>query len=277
MGRRHSHTRAGAASSSCRALPGKFQVITPSRLQRTSPPPPPPQKKKKNKTKSYLYVVEYNVDLSRELEIITKSKPEEERLQFKKKEHVRIDKKYSDKMGTIFSILDPRLGDVWKEKVFSLRWLEVFLEKIECAAIVTLGDLSSLCDLTSPMLLPHDYPLQAYMEEIKLEARNHMFVSMRTRDSKSEYKGTCKVESSQSKATEIDQAAQRVVYRYLFALVKEDKLKELPIQCLPWCDLESVNCMYQANMRDLSSWELANDPWWIDLKPRAILARARTF
>ncbi len=81
------------------------------------------------------------------------------------------------------------------------------------AATVTLGDLSSLCDLTSPLLLPHDYTLQAYMEEIKLEARNHMFVSMRTRDAKSEYKGTRKGESTQSKATELDQAAQRVVYR----------------------------------------------------------------
>ncbi|MCO5614906.1 hypothetical protein L7F22_069191 [Adiantum nelumboides] len=231
----------------------------------------------------------------------------------------------------ILIILDPCLGDVWKEKVFSLRfegkdcintlgklkslaliekqiekrvnllslldaskrmremyfvpsgdidyrgWLskKFFLEKIECAAIVTLGDLSSLCDLTSPMLLLHDYPLQAYMEEIKLEARNHMFVSMRTRDSKSEYKGTRIAKSSQSKATELDQAAQRVVYRYLFALVKEGKLKELPVQCLPWCDLEGVSCMYPPNMRDLSSWELANDPWWIDLKPGVILARER--
>ncbi|MCO5563306.1 hypothetical protein L7F22_016946 [Adiantum nelumboides] len=203
-------------------------------------------------------------------------------------------------------------SDVWKEKVFSLRfegkdciitlgklkilaltkmrvekrvnllcifeasgWLakEVFLEKIECAAIVTLGDFSSLYDLRSPMFLPHDYPLQAYMEEIKLEAKNHMFVSMRTRDSKSKYKGTRKEESSQSKAMKLDQAAQRVVYRYLFALVKEGKLKELPVKCLPWCDLESVSCMYPPNMRDLSSWELANDPWWIDLKPEVILAR----
>ncbi|MCO5569180.1 hypothetical protein L7F22_022890 [Adiantum nelumboides] len=196
---------------------------------------------------------------------------------------------------------DPLLGDVWKEKVFSLRFegkdciitlgkLKSFaLTKLrvekrvnllslldaKCAAIVTLGNLSSLCDLTSPMLLPHDYPLQDYMEEIKLEARNHMFVSMRTRDSKSEYKGTSKAEYSQSKATELDQAAWRVVYRYFFTLVKEGKLKELPVQCLPWCDLESVSCMYPPNMRDLSSWELVNDPWWIDLKPGVILARER--
>ncbi|MCO5570505.1 hypothetical protein L7F22_024227 [Adiantum nelumboides] len=122
------------------------------------------------------------------------------------------------------------------------------------------------------MLLPHDYPLQVYMEEIKLEVRNHMFVLMRTRDSKSEYKGTRKAKSSQSKATELDQAAQRVVYRYLLALVKEDKLKELLVQCLSLCDLESVSCMYPPNMHDLSSWELANDSWCIDLKFGVILA-----
>ncbi len=57
--------------------------------------------------------------------------------------------------------------------------------------------------------------------------------------------------------------------------MKDGKLKELPVQCLPWCDLGSVSCMYSPNMRGLSSWELANNPWWIDLKPGVVLARER--
>lgn len=93
------------------------------------------------------------------------------------------------------------------------RWIsrEIFLEKVERQSLKVLEDLRVITTMGMPLDTPKDYTLQQYMEDIKLEGRKHMFVVLRSKETKMESKGGNKGDG----LSELDMAAHRVVYRYV--------------------------------------------------------------
>lgn len=64
--------------------------------------------------------------------------------------------------------------------------------------------------------------------------------------------------------------------RFLSFLQSKGHIAHVPFLAKQWTILSNGDaCMYSSSLHKLSSWEMENCPWWIDMAEGHVLARER--
>lgn len=57
-------------------------------------------------------------------------------------------------------------------------------------------------------------------------------------------------------------------------LKKEGALQDLPFLCKTWIEISNLaTCMYPKALGALSTFEIVNSPWWVDMPKGQIMSR----
>ncbi|KAI5055755.1 hypothetical protein GOP47_0029276 [Adiantum capillus-veneris] len=89
-----------------------------------------------------LYNVQMTMALSKKLDQLRLTVSEEELGKIEKKESEELAHRFGDRIGKILNIIDPRHGDVWKEKVLALRWDSESFATLEKLNLIALSDVA---------------------------------------------------------------------------------------------------------------------------------------
>lgn len=88
----------------------------------------------------------------------------------------------------------------------------MFLDRVENMAVSLLESL--LDSMEDPPTMPQDPTLRKYFDGVRFEGRKYMFQTLRSRDARGDLKAGKSInETKENKSTELEKAAQRIVFR----------------------------------------------------------------